>query len=28
MDAGVVLRQVAFDAVPVRAQSWVIWRWL
>jgi len=25
---GVVLRYAAFDTVPVRARSWVIWRWL
>jgi len=22
-----VLRYAAFDAIPVRARSWVIWRW-
>jgi len=23
-----VLRYPAFDAVPVRVRSWIIWRWL
>jgi len=28
MDPSIVLGYAGFGAVPVRAQSWVVWRWL